>query len=123
MGQTDLSLTEFLDSQSNVVTLSSEKDIDKIDKTKKHAILLGADWCAYSQLGVTRFDKACNDKKDASCHLIDVGNEDGLKVIQKLGLQDKVNAFPSTLIWDVDAQEYQITAGMKHLPDMRDLLK
>jgi hypothetical protein len=107
-------LKDGLSAKGKVIYLDDAK---KFDKKEKAAILVGASWCGYSQIGTGNFNAACNDMETGKCYLADMTDQKCAAAVKKLGLSP--SAFPDHFIWDPATKKFGEMLGMRRAPELK----
>ena len=102
------------------VNIELVKDASQVDDTKPNVKLVGANWCAYSKIGVSQFNDACEDMKESKCYLFDTTIPESAKAADTLGL--KPEGFPTHFVNDGNGNQ-QALVGMRPQELLKNELK
>ena len=102
------------------VNVELVKDASQVDDSKPNIKMVGANWCAYSKIGVSQVNDVCDEMKDGKCYLFDTTIPESAKAMDDLGL--KVTGFPTHFINDGKGNQSSLE-GMRPQKMLKDELK
>ena len=112
------SLNDFLpEKPENLIFVTNA---NQVDVNEKNAMFVGSEGCGWSKLGVSQFNDACDDLKDAKCYMFDVSNEDSKKAADDLGVIP--DGFPTHFIHDGKGEKTDLV-GMRTSKMLKPELK
>lgn len=98
-----IALADFF-KDSNIKVLTNPNEVPKDSIT-----FIGSSSCPFSILSAPQFRIACEQSKDKTCNIIDVATEEGINIVNKLGIE--FEAVPTVRI-SKDGKQTSIV-GMK----------